>query len=74
MGKVKTFDCVEMKRQAQKRLQQEYAARGDEFPSYTAFLDATAKESAWVQSFLARLAAERDRTETSAWRQENAKR
>ena len=66
MGKTKTFDCVEMKRQAQQRLQEEYESRKDEFPSYSAFLEATAKESAWVQSVLARLDAEKDRSETSS--------
>ncbi len=47
--KAKTFDCVEMKRNAQKALQKEYEARKDEFSSYWDFLAAKADESEWVQ-------------------------
>ena len=47
--KAKTFDCVEFKRQAQRKLRAEYEARKDEFDSYFDFLDAKAKESEWVQ-------------------------
>ena len=45
----KTFDCVEMKRECQRRLQAEYESRKAEFPSYFAFLRAKANESAWVR-------------------------
>lgn len=47
--KTKTFDCVEMKRRAQRKLQEEYEARKDEFGSYYDFLAAKADESPWVQ-------------------------
>jgi hypothetical protein len=45
----KTFDCVEMKRQAQENLQAEWEARKQDFPSYGAFLDATVHESEWAR-------------------------
>ena len=47
--KTKTFDCVEFKRQAQRKLRAEYEARKDEFDSWYDFIDAKAKESEWVQ-------------------------
>ncbi len=46
----KTFDCVEMKREAQRRIRAEYEARKGEFASYSEFLNATARESAWCSS------------------------
>ena len=47
--RAKTFDCVEMKRQCQRKLQKEYEARKHEFDSYYDFLAAKANESEWVQ-------------------------
>lgn len=47
--KTKTFDCVEMKRLCQRKLQEEYEARKDEFASYYDFLETKANESEWVQ-------------------------
>ena len=48
--RIKTFDCVEMKRKAQERLRQEYEARKNEFASYYDFLNKTAEESPlWKQ-------------------------
>ncbi len=48
-GRQKTFDCVAFKRQAQRKLREEYETRRDEFDSYWDFLDAKAQESEWVQ-------------------------
>ena len=59
LTKTKTFDCVEMKHQAQQRLHAEYESRKGEFPSYFAFLEARATESAWQREFWARVAANR---------------
>ncbi|MFO7821025.1 MAG: hypothetical protein R6V56_03055 [Lentisphaeria bacterium] len=47
--KTKTFDCVEMKRQAQKSLHEEYQKRHDEFESYLDFICAKADEFEWVR-------------------------
>ena len=47
----KAFDCVQMKRQAQRRLRAEYEARREEFASYAEFIEATAEASAEVQAF-----------------------
>ncbi|MFW6162992.1 MAG: hypothetical protein ACODAJ_09500 [Planctomycetota bacterium] len=52
--KTKSFDCVAMKDRIQARLVAEYERRKDEFPSYMAFIRATAAESDWVQRFRAR--------------------
>ena len=41
----KTFDCVEMKHKAQRKLRAEYESRKNEFASYFAFLDAKARKS-----------------------------
>ena len=41
----KHFDCVEMKREAQRRLRAEYEQRKDEFDSYVAFLNWKADHS-----------------------------
>jgi len=38
-SKAKGFDCVDMKREAQRRLLAEYEQRKDEFDSYVAFLN-----------------------------------
>lgn len=53
----KTFDCVEMKRQAQERLSREYEKRQKEFDSYVDFIHAKAKESEWVRKQRKRLRA-----------------
>jgi len=47
--KTKTFDCVEFKREAQRRLRAEYEARKGDFASYHDFVNAKAQESAWVR-------------------------
>ena len=52
MTKKKSFDCVEMKRKAQKRLRAEYEARKDEFSSYSEFITATAVQSPETLEFL----------------------
>lgn len=57
--KTKTFDCVEMKRQAQQRLHVEYESRKDEFPSYFAFLEARSAESPWQRAFWGKVAEAR---------------
>lgn len=44
--KNKTFDCVEMKRQSQESLLQEYQSRRREFRSLAEFLNAKVRESA----------------------------
>ena len=54
-----TFDCVEMKHQAQLKLNAEYESRKDEFPSYFAFLEAKSRESAWQREFWERVGAAR---------------
>ena len=56
-AKTKTFDCVQMKRQAQETLLAEYRARRNEFDSITVFLEAKAKESAWVSALWERFSA-----------------
>jgi len=45
--KTKTFDCIASKRQAQKRLREEYEARTDEFDSYVDFINAKVSENEW---------------------------
>lgn len=40
--RTKTFDCVEFKNQAQRRLMKEYEARRAEFRSYEEFITVTA--------------------------------
>jgi hypothetical protein len=59
----KTFDCVEMKQQAQARLHAEYEARKNEFPTYFAFLEARTSESPWQREFWANVAAAQRKTE-----------
>lgn len=48
----KSFDCVEMKRKAQKRLRSEYEARKGEFSSYAEFITITASQSPETRAFL----------------------
>ena len=55
MAITKTFDCVEMKRRAQKRLLDEYEAHRDEYPSFAAFVREHARESDAVQALRKRL-------------------
>lgn len=45
----KTFDCVEMKRQAQEEILAEWESRKGEFSSYGAFLEAVVQESEWTR-------------------------
>jgi hypothetical protein len=52
--KTKTFDCVQMKREAQRKLREEYEARKGEFDSYFHFLVATAEESDFVRQMRAK--------------------
>jgi hypothetical protein len=49
--KPKSFDCLEMKRQAQEQLLAEYEARKGEFPAYWQFLEAKARESEFWGKF-----------------------
>ena len=49
--RTKTFDCVEMKRQAQERLIQEYESRKGDFESYVDFLNSTADSDPLVMAF-----------------------
>ena len=44
-----TFDCIEMKNRIQANILAEYETRKDEFTSVIDFIEAKAKESAWVQ-------------------------
>ena len=53
--KPKTFDCVECKRQAQRRLRAEYEARKEEFDCYVEFLKAKVHEDEWTRKTWARL-------------------
>ena len=61
--KQKTFDCVEMKRQAQARLMAAYCARKSEFTSYAQFIRETAATDPKIRAFRERIAeARRDPT------------
>lgn len=53
----KTFDCIEMKRAAERKLLAEYESRKGEFSSYVAFLNAKATESPWQRAFWAKVSA-----------------
>jgi hypothetical protein len=55
--KTKTFDCVEMKYEAQRRLRAEYEARRTEFSSYVEFINRTIDEDPWAREFWARISA-----------------
>jgi hypothetical protein len=50
--KAKTFDCVEMKRQAQAELLAEWENRKNEFSSFGEFVDAAIQESEWARRML----------------------
>ncbi len=51
----KTFDCVEFKAEAQRRLMAEFKSRRKEFATYADFINAKAEEDpqakAWVEKF-----------------------
>ena len=49
----KRFDCVEMKRRAQKQLLTEYEARKNEFGAYCQFIEAKARQSEFWGRFRA---------------------
>ena len=53
--KIKTFDCVEMKRQAQARLMGEFEAQKGKFSSFAEFIRSTAGKSPWGRSLRARI-------------------
>lgn len=55
--KIKTFDCVEMKRKAQENLLAEYESRRNEFDSYSEFIEAKSRSSPWQQRFWAKVAS-----------------
>jgi len=57
MADRKSFDCVEFKRQAQKRIRAEWEARKNEFGSYEEFLEAKSQDSEWQRAFWARVDA-----------------
>lgn len=59
-AKTKTFDCVAMKREAQRKLRAEFDSRKAEFSSYFEFLDAKGEESSWQREFWARVEAGRE--------------
>ncbi len=52
----KTFDCVEMKRQAQETIAAEWERRKNEFPSYGDFLEAGIRDSKWGRNLWERIA------------------
>ncbi len=56
-SKTKTFDCVEMKHRAQKKLRAEYETRQKEFASYSEFLEATINEDPWQRRLWDRISA-----------------
>jgi len=59
--KTKAFDCVKMKRQAQKKLKKEYETRQQEFDSYHDFLKAKADKSKLAKAVRAKIAAQKAR-------------
>ncbi len=48
--KSKKYDCVEFKREAQRKLLNEYEKRKDEFDSYFDFIERKATESEWIRN------------------------
>lgn len=50
----KDFDCVEMKRHAQRELRKEYESRRSEFASYEDFINQTLKEHPLIVRFVTR--------------------
>ena len=63
-AKTKTFDCVEMKRQAREKLPAEHESCKDEFDSCSQFIQGKSRCSAPQQSFRAKVA--RAHTEDAA--------
>jgi len=54
--KTKSFDCVEMKRQAQEALLAEFDRRRDEYATLPAFIRAKIEESKWADAVWRRFA------------------
>jgi len=52
--KAKTFDCVEMKRQARAAILAQWERRKNEFSSFGEFIDASIRESEWAHRVRAR--------------------
>ena len=52
--KAKTFDCVEMKRQAQAAILAEWERRRNEFFSYGEFVEASIRDSEWARRMWAK--------------------
>lgn len=53
--KTKTFDCVQMKREAQKMLMAEYEVRKSEFSSFADFINrAYPDEPGWIKTLRAK--------------------
>jgi hypothetical protein len=65
MNEKKTFDCVEMKRQAQQKLRAEFEAHKDEYPDFFAFLAAKTQRSPWQREFWAKIQSRAQRQHTS---------
>jgi hypothetical protein len=61
--RTKSFDCVEMKHKAQRKLRAEYESRQNQFTSFFEFLDAKATESSWQPEFWVKVQAARQRRE-----------
>ncbi len=59
--KTRTFDCVEMKYEAQRRLRAEYEARRSDFASYVDFINRTIDEDPWARRLWARISAGSER-------------
>ena len=55
-AKTKTFDCVRMKRECQRKMRAEYEARKGEFASYGDFINRTAEKSRLWQAVQAKTA------------------
>ena len=53
-NKNKSFDCVEMKNEAQAKLMKEYELRRSEFVDFVDFIKKKAQESAWQREMHAR--------------------
>ena len=59
--KAKTFDCVEMKQECQRKLREEYEARKGEFDSFADFISKTADKSPFVREMRSRFGTVRGR-------------
>ena len=60
---LKGFDCVEMKRRAQRELAAEYESRKGEFSSYWDFIRKTARESEWERAMIEKFSGARSRAQ-----------